>query len=156
MNKEDSIHSNTERSASSERSTEQFGVWQPIESACCSLCGMKSRKAEFRSATCFGRTYIMCHMIADNEDELHAMAAKIGVARKWYQDDHYDIAQSTREKAIAVGARPITKRQLSAMAMLRRWGAPMGSPEDAMERLLAFNKSRATLSASDTRDEATP
>lgn len=56
-----------------------------------------------------------------------------------------------REKAIAVGARPITKRQLSAMAMLRRWGAPMGSPEDAMERLLAFNKSRATLSASDTR-----
>lgn len=30
---EDSIQSDTERSASSERSTEQFGVWQPIESA---------------------------------------------------------------------------------------------------------------------------
>lgn len=89
-----------------------------------------------------GRTYIMCHMIADTEDELHAMAAKIGVARKWYQDDHYDITKSSRKLAIANGARSITKRQLSAMAMLRRWGAPMGGPDDAMARLLEFNKGR--------------
>lgn len=30
---EELVQANTERSASSERSTEQFGVWQPIESA---------------------------------------------------------------------------------------------------------------------------
>ena len=37
------------------------------------------------------RRMIMCHMIADTEAELHAMADSIGVARKWYQGDHYDI-----------------------------------------------------------------
>ena len=46
----------------------------------------------------FGRM-IMCHMIADTSDELHAMAARIGVARKWCQypstsKEHYDIALS--------------------------------------------------------------
>jgi hypothetical protein len=78
----------------------------------------------------FGRM-IMCHMIADTEEELHAMADKIGVARKWYQDDHYDIALSKRALAVAAGAREITLRQLSFMAMRRRRGLPMGTPEEA-------------------------
>jgi hypothetical protein len=57
----------------------------------------------------FGRL-IMCHMIGDTADELHAMAAKIGVARKWFQQPpkaswrHYDIALSMRAKAIKLGA----------------------------------------------------
>lgn len=51
-----------------------------------------------------GRTYVMCHMIADTEAELHVMAARIGVARRWHQGDHYDIAKSKRALAIAAGA----------------------------------------------------
>lgn len=47
----------------------------------------------------FGRM-IMCHMVADDEGELHAMADKIGVARRWYQGDHYDIALVKRAKAV--------------------------------------------------------
>ena len=45
----------------------------------------------------YGRM-VMCHMIADTDAELHAMAAKIGVQRKWWQSpektsgSHYDIA----------------------------------------------------------------
>ncbi len=52
----------------------------------------------------FGRM-VMCHMLADTPAELHAMADRIGVARKWYQSPqkastpHYDIAKSKRVTA---------------------------------------------------------
>ena len=57
----------------------------------------------------YGRM-IMCHMVADTPDELHAMADRIGVARRWFQTPpkasfwHYDIAQSKRALAVAAGA----------------------------------------------------
>jgi len=62
-----------------------------------------------RARNGFGRM-IMCHMIADTPNELHAMADRIGVARRWFQQPpkasfwHYDIAQSKRELAVAAGA----------------------------------------------------
>lgn len=71
----------------------------------------------------------MSHMISDSEEELHKMAAKIGVARKWYQGDHYDIAMSKRTLAIKFGAVPIRLRTLAAMSMNRRCGLPMGTPK---------------------------
>ncbi len=55
----------------------------------------------------YGRM-IMCHMIADTPEELHAMADRIGVARRWFQASasfpHYDIAKSKRALAVAAGA----------------------------------------------------
>ena len=57
----------------------------------------------------YGRM-IMCHMIADTPTELHAMADKIGVARRWFQAPpkasfwHYDIAKSKRALAVKFGA----------------------------------------------------
>jgi len=62
----------------------------------------------------------MRHMIADSDQELHAMADRIGVKRKWFQSDHYDICLAMRIKAIAAGAIEITLRQLSAMAIQKR------------------------------------
>jgi len=62
-----------------------------------------------RMQAAFGRM-IMCHMIADTPDELHAMADRIGVARRWFQTPpkasfwHYDIAKGKRTLAIAAGA----------------------------------------------------
>lgn len=85
----------------------------------------------------FGRMR-MSHMIADHDLELHAMALRIGIARRWYQGDHYDIAKSKRELAIENGAVPITWRQLGAMAALRRRGQPMGDPATAVARLTAL------------------
>jgi hypothetical protein len=67
----------------------------------------------------YGRL-VLCHMIADTEAELHAMADRIGVARKWYQGDHYDIALSKRAEAVAAGAVEITWRQASFMSVARR------------------------------------
>lgn len=63
------------------------------------------------AANGYGRM-IMCHMIADTPEELHAMADKIGVARRWFQDPrtmnvstpHYDIAKSKRALAVQNGA----------------------------------------------------
>lgn len=82
----------------------------------------------------------MSHMIADSEDELHAMAGEIGVARKWYQGDHYDVAMSTRRRAIELGAVAIELKQLACMVALRKRGLPMGDPETAIARRLEIMK----------------
>jgi Protein of unknown function (DUF4031) len=62
----------------------------------------------------------MSHMIADTEAELHAMADAIGVARRWYQRDHYDICKSKRARALQLGAVSVTLRQLGRMVLLKR------------------------------------
>lgn len=69
----------------------------------------------------FGRMK-MSHMIADTEEELHTMAEKIGVAFKWYQKDHYDVCKSKRTRAIALGAIPLTMRELGAKMIEIRGG----------------------------------
>lgn len=84
----------------------------------------------------YGRM-LMCHMIADSDDELHAMADRIGIARKWWQSpaktsgSHYDIAQSKRALAVAAGAVEITWRQAGAMNTRRRLTGELGPPDEA-------------------------
>lgn len=78
----------------------------------------------------FGRM-VMCHMIADTEDELHRMADVIGVARRWYQGDHYDIALSKRALAVHHGAVEISMRTLGLMVANRRATGALGTPETA-------------------------
>lgn len=58
----------------------------------------------------------MCHMQADTLEELHAMADRIGVARKWFQcppkasHPHYDICMSKKRLAMSFGAEEISMR----------------------------------------------
>lgn len=73
---------------------------------------------------------IMCHMIADTPTELHAMADKIGVARRWFQAPpkasfpHYDIAKSKRDLAVRSGAIECDRNALVlAMRRIRESGA---------------------------------
>jgi len=57
----------------------------------------------------------MCHMVADSLPELHAMAALIGVPRKWFQNcqnKHYDICLSKRRLAVAAGAKEVSRNEL--------------------------------------------
>lgn len=87
------------------------------------------------SAGQFGRMK-MSHLLADTDEELHAMADKIGVARRWHQapprhDSHYDIAMSKRAQALAHGAISITWRQAGAMNMRRRITGQLGDPATA-------------------------
>lgn len=67
----------------------------------------------------YGRM-LMCHMVADTREELHAMADKIGIARRWFQGDHYDIAQSKRKLAVQFGATELTRAELGAWMMTNR------------------------------------
>lgn len=86
------------------------------------------------------RGMVMCHMIADSEQELHAMAAAIGMHRKWYQRGHYDISMDMKELAIRKGAREIGMRELAALVFLSRAGQPMGDPETAVSRMRAWRR----------------
>ncbi len=97
----------------------------------------------------------MSHMLADSDEELHAMAFSIGVARKWWQSpattsgSHYDIALSKKALAIEAGAVQITLRQAAAMNIRRRVTGSLGDPATALEWLSNY---RATERAA--RDEA--
>jgi hypothetical protein len=55
-------------------------------------------------------------MFADTVEELHDMAAKIGLKRCWFQNkpghQHYDLRETKRTLAIANGATPVTRRQM--------------------------------------------
>lgn len=83
----------------------------------------------------FGRM-IMCHMTADTDEELHEMADRIGVSRRWWQappakDSHYDIALTKRALAVAAGAIEVTWRQTGLMCKRRRETGQFGPPEAA-------------------------
>lgn len=74
----------------------------------------------------------MCHMIADTTDELLAMADQIGVQRKWIQDagtynEHFDICQSKKAKALQLGATEVTLMQLGRI-LVKRPGHPLFEP----------------------------
>ncbi len=77
----------------------------------------------------YGRM-VMCHMIADNPQELHAMADRIGVARRWFQAPpgasfwHYDVAKSKRALAVEHGAVECDRAAfVAAMRRIRSSGA---------------------------------
>lgn len=94
----------------------------------------------------FGRMK-MCHLLADTDEELHAMAARIGVARKWHQgpprhDSHYDIALSKKALAVAAGAIEITWRQAGSMNFRRRVTGELGSHDGAEEWMLSYKREK--------------
>jgi hypothetical protein len=88
------------------------------------------------------RRMSMSHMIADSEQELHAMADRIGVQRRWYQGDHYDISKGKRELAIQYGAVQITVKQAAGMRRRRQVEGHCGKPEDAWEWLKEYSNAR--------------
>lgn len=63
----------------------------------------------------YGRM-IMCHMLADDVEELHNMATSIGVARRHFQNKtkflHYDICKQMRSRAVNLGAEEVTTKEM--------------------------------------------
>lgn len=95
---------------------------------------------------------IMCHMIADTELELHDMANKIGVQRKWYQGDHYDICLSKKEKAIQKGALVVTPQELASMCHRKKVIGKCGDPKEAVIWFREELRKRKILAASKKRN----
>lgn len=101
----------------------------------------------------FGRM-IMCHMWADTDSELLAMADAIGVARKWIQGHHdlscgkhrnaswvhFDISLEPKAKAIALGA--VLTDRFGPLEHCARLDIAHGDPETVArgERKLAAVK----------------
>lgn len=53
------------------------------------------------------------HLVSDkNYDELHDFAARLGVPRRGFDLDHYDVPASLHERAISLGARPVRAKQV--------------------------------------------
>ena len=59
------------------------------------------------------------HLMADTLAELHAMAGQLGVPRRAFQNKtsgaHYDVDTQLRERAIALGAVPISRHRDRAL-----------------------------------------
>lgn len=61
------------------------------------------------------------HLISDHDqDELHAFAALLGVPRRGFDLDHYDVPASLHDRAIMLGALPVTAKDV--VHRLRRSG----------------------------------
>ena len=53
------------------------------------------------------------HLVSDESyEELHVFADRLGIPRRAFQGDHYDIPSWAREEAIALGAVPVDSREL--------------------------------------------
>jgi Protein of unknown function (DUF4031) len=59
------------------------------------------------------RGRVWAHLVSDSSyDELHAFAARLGIPRRAFQGDHYDVPAEYRQDAIDLGASPVTSREL--------------------------------------------
>lgn len=76
------------------------------------------------------------HLTADTPDELHEFADRLGHRREWFQARcrsrscpvrggvcrhfHYDVVDTRRSRAISLGARTVTLREMGALVSARR------------------------------------
>ena len=65
-----------------------------------------------------------CHLLADTREELHAMADRIGMPRRFFQDHpwrwHYDLPEHVREVAVELGAVEVTLHDVGALLKRRK------------------------------------
>ena len=71
----------------------------------------------------FGRM-LMNHLMADTPEELRETAARLGLSayiqHSGTEKEHLDVSESKRREALAMGARPITGRDLVNLVRARR------------------------------------
>lgn len=80
-----------------------------------------------------------CHLLADDVDELHRFAAQLGLRRAHYQGPprtktpHYDLTSVERDRAIRLGAIPVSREKIVEVARkLRTAHGPAGRRDIAI------------------------
>ena len=83
-----------------------------------------------------GRTDRWSHLLADDPDELHAMAAALGIPRRGYQQhrrsaalNHYDLPETLRRRADHArrGARDVAPDGAAHAVVAARWRSASSS-----------------------------
>jgi hypothetical protein len=87
--------------------------------------------------TRWGRRW--AHLVSDSDlDELHVFARWLGLPRRAFHNDHYDLPEEYWPRALVLGAVPVTSRQLvSALrdaGLRHRPGPRAGRPEPSAPR----------------------
>jgi hypothetical protein len=83
----------------------------------------------------WGKRGEWCHMMTDGDiDELHRMAARIGLQRSWFQEKnarhpHYDLRPSKRALAIKAGAVEVSSAELLQRCTRQTQDAARGLPK---------------------------
>jgi len=56
---------------------------------------------------------LWAHLVSDESlEELHAFAAAAGIPRRGFDHDHYDVPERKYDELVAMGAQPVTVRQM--------------------------------------------
>ncbi|MEX5299206.1 DUF4031 domain-containing protein [Kocuria sp. CPCC 205292] len=77
------------------------------------------------------------HLVSDTSyEELHAFADRLGVSRRAFDRDHYDVPESRYEQAVAAGARPVDGRQLTRVLVRSGLRVPARARPDRIARVL--------------------
>ena len=71
---------------------------------------------------------LMCHMVADSEEELILMARKIGLSDRYHQfkgeaKSHFDICQQKRSLAVSMGAKEVSSKYIIEIIRKKRLAA---------------------------------
>ena len=60
-----------------------------------------------------GHGRLWSHLASDTSyDELHAFARELGIPERGFDRDHYDVPAEWYDRVVALGAHPVTSREL--------------------------------------------
>ena len=90
-------------------------TWRRLVDAAMTACAGAGVTVYIDPPTWPGHGRLWSHLVSDTSyEELHAFAAELGIPRRAFERDHYDVVAERYAVAVAAGARPATSREIVA------------------------------------------